>query len=58
MEEQRDKFIFNHETYIGEEEVTAIHVLIELNPEVILKEGKAATIRTLLKKLLATNGMS
>jgi hypothetical protein len=57
-EEQRDKFIFNHETYIGEEEVTAIHGLKDLNSEVILKGGKSVTIRTLLKSLPATNGMS
>ncbi len=57
-EKQRDKFIFNHETYLGDEEVTAIHGLKDLNSEVIIKGGKAVTIRILVKSLPATNGMS
>lgn len=56
--EQRDKFVFNHETYLGEEEVTAIHGLQDLNSTVTLKGGKSVTIRTLIKSLPATQGMS
>jgi hypothetical protein len=56
--EQRERIIFNHETYLGEEEVTAIHGLQNLNTEITLKGGKTTTIRTLLKSLPATDGMS
>jgi hypothetical protein len=54
---QRNKYIFNHETYIGEEDVTAIHCLHNLNTEITLKGGTKTTIRTLLKSLPATQGM-
>ncbi len=56
--EQRSKFIFNHETYLGNEDVMAIHGLKDLNSEIILKGGKVTDIRTLLKSLPATTGMS
>jgi hypothetical protein len=56
--EQRDKIIFNHEQYLGEEEVTAIHGLQDLNTNIVLKGGKSTTIRTLLKSLPSTEGMS
>jgi hypothetical protein len=42
--EQRDKIIFNHEQYLGEEEVTAIHGLQDLNTNIVLKGGKSTTI--------------
>ncbi len=56
--EQREKIIFNHETYLGNEEIAAIHGLNNLNTSVTLKGGKTTTIRTLLKSLPATDGMS
>ncbi len=56
--EQRERIVFNHETYLGDEEVTAIHGLQNLNTEIMLKGGKTTTIRTLLKSLPATDGMS
>jgi hypothetical protein len=56
--EQREKFIFNHDTYLGDEEVTAIHGLKNLNTEVKLPGGKVTLLRTLLKSLPATEGMS
>jgi hypothetical protein len=46
--EQRDKFIFNHEQYLGEEEIMAIHGLQDLNNQVLLKGGKLTSICTLL----------
>lgn len=56
--EQREKFIFNHETYLGEEEVTAIHGLSNLNTQIMLNGGKTTTLRTLLKSLPASEGMA
>lgn len=56
--EQRDKFIFNNETYLGNEEITAIHGLQNLNTKVTLTGGKKTTLRTLLKSIPATEGMS
>jgi hypothetical protein len=56
--DQRDKFIYNHEQYLGDEEITAIHGLQDLNTKVLLKGGKSTTIRTLLKSLPASDGMS
>lgn len=56
--EQRDKFIYNHEAYLGDEEISAIHGLRDLNTQITLKGGKSTTLRTLLKSLPATAGMS
>ena len=56
--EQREKFIYNHEQYLGEEEIMAIHGLQDLNTQVLLKGGKSTSIRTLLKSMPATAGMS
>jgi hypothetical protein len=56
--EQRTKFIFNHETYLGTEDVIAIHGLNDLNTEITLKGGKVTDIHTLLKSLPATTGIS
>jgi hypothetical protein len=56
--EQREKIIFNHETYLGNEEIAAIHGLNNLNTSIILKGGKTTTLQTLLKSLPATDGMS
>jgi hypothetical protein len=56
--EQRDKFIYNHDQYLGDEEITEIHGLQDLNTQILLKGGKSTTIRTLLKSLPATEGMS
>jgi hypothetical protein len=43
---------------LGNEDVIAIHDLRDLNSETTLKEGKITGIRTLLKTLPATTGMS
>ena len=56
--EQREKIIYNHEQYLGEEEIMAIHGLQDLNTQVLLKGGKSTSIRTLLKSMPATAGMS
>jgi hypothetical protein len=56
--EQHNKFIFNHETYLGTDDVIAIHGLTDLNTKITLKGGKVTDIRTLLKSLPATTGMS
>ncbi len=44
-EDQREKFIFNHETYLGEEEITAIHGLHNLNAQITLKGGKTTLLK-------------
>jgi hypothetical protein len=56
--DQRDKFIFNHEQYLGDEEIMAIHGLQDLNTQILLKGGKSTSIRTLLKSLPGSEGMS
>ncbi len=56
--DQRDKFIYNHQQYLGEEEITAIHGLQNLNMQVLLKGEKCTTIRTLLKSLPESKGLS
>lgn len=56
-QDQQAKYIYNHETYLGEEDVTAIHGLNDLNTEITLKGGTKMNIRMLLKSLPATQGM-
>jgi hypothetical protein len=56
-QDKRNKYIFNHETYLGDEDVIAIHGLRDLNTEICLKGGLKTTIRMLLKSLPATQGM-
>jgi hypothetical protein len=55
---QREKFLFNHMTYLGEEDCMAIAGLADLDTEVKLKDNSIITIRTLLKSLPACQGMS
>ncbi len=43
---------------MGNEDVIAVHGLKDLNSEITLKGGKITDIRTLLKTLPATTGMS
>ncbi len=57
-DEQRLKYLFNHSTFIGDEDCMSIHGLASLDNEVILKDGSTITVRTLLKSLPASPGMS
>ena len=55
---QRDKFIFNHERYLGNEDCTAIHGLEDLNTILLLSNNVKVSLRTLLKGIPAPTGMS
>jgi hypothetical protein len=55
---QRAKYLFNHQAYLGDEDCFAIHGLSDLDTKLILKDGKSATIHTLLKSLPAPKGMN
>jgi hypothetical protein len=55
---QRDKFIFNHERYLGNEDCTAIHGLEDLNTILLLSNNAKVSLRTLLKGIPALTGMS
>jgi hypothetical protein len=55
---QCNKYIFNHQAYLGEEDCFAIFGLANLDTTVTLKDGKLVTIQTLLKSLPASKGMS
>jgi hypothetical protein len=55
--DQHSKFMLNHDSYLGEGDVLAIHGLQDLNTEITLKGGKTTDIRTLLKSLPATTTM-
>jgi hypothetical protein len=55
---QRAKFLFNHMTYLGDEDCVAITGLAALETDVTLKDNSVITIRTLLKSLPASPGMS
>ncbi len=44
--------------YLGAEEITVIHGLQNLNTNITIKGEKTTTLRTLLKSLPATNGIS
>jgi hypothetical protein len=55
---QHEKFLFNHMTYLGEEDCMAIAGLADLDTEIKLKDNSIITIRTLLKSLPASQGMS
>jgi cell wall assembly regulator SMI1 len=57
-DEQRLKYLFNHSTFIGDEDCIAIHGLADLDNDVTLKDGSTITVRTLLKSLPASPGMS
>jgi len=54
----RQKVIYNHERYIGEEEAICIHGLQNPNIGVKLKNGQNVTLRMLLHSIPATQGMS
>ena len=54
----RQKVIYNHERYLGEEEALCIHGLQDFNTTVQLKNGQHVTLRLLLRSLPATLGMS
>jgi hypothetical protein len=55
---QRAKYLFNHQAYLGDEDCFAIFGLPNLETLLTLKDGKLTTIRTLLKSLPASEGMS
>ena len=55
---QRAKYLFNHQAYLGDEDCFAIFGLSNLETLLTLKDGKLTTIRTLLKSLPASDGMS
>jgi len=55
---QRTKYLFNHTTYLGDQDCIAIFGLNNLTNEVTLKDGSIITVRTLLKSLPASPGMS
>jgi hypothetical protein len=57
-DEQRTKYIFNHTTFVGDEDCMAIFGLADLCNEVKLKDGSIIAVRTLLKCLPASPGMS
>jgi hypothetical protein len=56
--EQRDKFIFNHESYLGEENCMAIFGLDNLNSQVPLTNNDTVTLWSLLKGIPDLPGMS
>jgi len=55
---QRAKYLFNHQAYLGDEDCFAIFGLSNLETLLTLKDGKLTMIRTLLKSLPASEGMS
>jgi hypothetical protein len=54
----RQKVIYNHEQYLGNEEGISIHGLQDPDMTVTLKNQQKVTIRVLLRSLPATQGMS
>jgi hypothetical protein len=54
----RQKVLFNHELYLGDEEGITIRGLQDLDMHITLKDQKNITIRMLLRCLPATQGMS
>jgi len=54
----RKKIIFNHEKFLGEETLFCIGGFHNLNSSILLKNGQTVSLRTLLKSLPASNGMS
>ncbi len=54
----RQKVIYNHEQFIGEEMALAIHGLQDPDFGVTLKNGQVITIRMLLRSIPATQGMN
>ncbi len=54
--EQQDKFITNHEAYLGDEDCTA--KLQDWNTKVELTNGNSISIRSLLKSIPSLPGIS
>lgn len=54
----RQKVIYNHEQFLGDEAAIAIHGLQDLDYGVTLKNQQKITIRLLLRSLPATQGMT
>lgn len=55
--EERSRYIFNHETFLGDEAALCIGGLQDLNTKIKLKNDMTITIRMLLKSIPATQGM-
>jgi hypothetical protein len=55
--EQRAKYLYNHLTFLGDEDCMAVYGLACLTNEVMLKDGSTITVRTLIKSLPASPGM-
>jgi hypothetical protein len=53
-----NKILFNHQKFIGDENLFSIGGLNDLNKIIKLKNNKQASIRHLLKSLPASEGMS
>jgi hypothetical protein len=56
--EERTRYIFNHESFLGEEDALCISGLQDINTKIRLKNDQIITIRMLLKSIPATQGMS
>jgi hypothetical protein len=56
--EYRNKIIYNHERFLGEEAALCIGGLQDLNTVITIKKGAKITLRMLLKSIPATQGMS
>jgi hypothetical protein len=54
----RKKIVFNHEKFLEEETLFCIGGFHKLNSSILLKNGQTVTLRTLLKSIPASNGMS
>jgi len=55
---QRDKFLFNHNKYLGTEDCMAIFGFKDINTMITLKTGVKVTLHTLLKSIPGALGMS
>jgi hypothetical protein len=54
----RQKVIFNHKQYLGQETATSIHRLRDLDTPVKLRNDQTVTLRLLLRSLPVSSGMS
>ncbi len=56
-DDYRNKIIYNHEQYLGNESAISIMGLGDLNTMIALTNGTTVSIRTLIKSLPASHGM-
>jgi hypothetical protein len=52
------KIIFNHEKYLGDEDVFSIGGFQDLKNTITLKSSSSVSLQTLLKSIPSSNGMS